>query len=142
MRKVNLFDGLDEQNLNIVAGFLKEARETSGTVLAQEGQVGQSFFVIVEGVVRIERAGHVIRSLEAGAYFGEISLLDGQTRTVTAVADTDIRCLRIDRGQFDYLLHHYPQIVRGLLTALCGYLRVAEARLNEGFWLEAKRETP
>jgi CRP-like cAMP-binding protein len=68
-------------------------RFAHGETIIQQGTVGDSFFAICEGTVRVERAeaGRVLdlSLLREGSFFGEIALLSGGTRNASVVADSD-----------------------------------------------------
>ena len=44
-------------------------------MLAREGEIGQEFFVIVDGEVSVSKGGQEIRRLSSGDFFGEIALV-------------------------------------------------------------------
>jgi CRP/FNR family transcriptional regulator/CRP/FNR family cyclic AMP-dependent transcriptional regulator len=65
-----------------------------------------------------------------GEFFGEMSLLDGQPRSATVVADTPMRMLVIPRREFVTLLREVPSLTERILIALCQRLRHAEQALT------------
>jgi CRP-like cAMP-binding protein len=117
LRDVPLFADLDSQSLDAVGVLAKEVVAPAGEVLLREGEPGDTFFVIVDGAVRVERAGGAERILSAGGFFGEIALLEGGTRTATATCETLCRLLRIERHEFERLLASFPHIARRIQHA-------------------------
>jgi len=64
--------------------------------------------------------------LHPGDFFGEMSLLDGEPRSATVTAMTDLRVLVVDRGHFWRLLNETPDLVRRILTVLSRRVRRLE----------------
>ncbi len=85
-----------------------------------EYEPGNDFYMILNGQVRIlKTVGNSIKTMDlinTGDIFGEMSLLDGQPRSATAVAVTEVRTLNFNRENFDYLMNKTPQIAFKLLT--------------------------
>jgi CRP-like cAMP-binding protein len=68
--------------------------------------------------------------LAPGAYFGEMSLLDGGERSATVVAETPMRLLVIKRRDFTTLLREAPELTQSLLATLSRRVRQAEQALG------------
>jgi CRP/FNR family cyclic AMP-dependent transcriptional regulator len=85
-----------------------------------EYEPGNDFYMILNGQVRIlKTVGSSIKTMDlinSGDIFGEMSLLDGQPRSATAVAVSEVRTLNFNRENFDYLMNKTPQIAFKLLT--------------------------
>jgi CRP-like cAMP-binding protein len=97
-----------------------------GTAIVREGTRGHSFFVIVDGRARVERGGVVTAGLVAGDSFGEMALLDGEPRSASVVAETDVAALRIAADPFRALLRREPAIALVLLRTLSQRVRRLE----------------
>jgi len=102
----------------------------AGKVLAKQGTIGLEFIFIVEGKAKVEKNGKVIRRLSADDYFGEISLIDGEPRTATVIAETDGTLLLVHKRSFNHLLDTIPGLQEKMLISLCKYLRRAEKAIN------------
>src|SRR5262249_12534268 len=103
----------------------------AGSVLTRAGDPGDEFFLILDGTVRIEVASGRYVSLHPGAFFGEMSLLDGGPRSATAVTDTPARLLVIDRANFSRLQREVPELTQTLLLTLSQRVRQVEARKEQ-----------
>ena len=84
---------------------LEPEDHAAGTVLVRQGDVADAFFVLLEGSVDVSRKvgddpDVFLRTLEAGASFGEIGLLKHVPRTATVRAQSDVRVLRVPRSTF------------------------------------------
>jgi CRP-like cAMP-binding protein len=117
LRTVALFADLDERSLDAVGVLAREIEVPADHVLMLEAEPGEAFYLIVEGTIRVERAGGVVRSMTAGGFLGEIALLEGGPRTATATCVTDCRLLVIQRHEFERLMATMPHIERRIRTA-------------------------
>jgi CRP-like cAMP-binding protein len=68
--------------------------------------------------------------LQPGDFFGEMSLLDGEPRSATIVAATEVRLLVVDRTHFWRLLEQMPDLVRRILTILSRRVRRLEQTVH------------
>ena len=118
LRGVPLFADLDERSLEAIGVLMHEVDLPAGHVLMQEGESGDTFYVIVDGTLRVERAGGTARSMTAGGFLGEIALLEQGTRTATATCVTDGRLLELRKHEFDRLMQTFPHILRRVQGAV------------------------
>ena len=131
LRKVPLFSGLSGRDLDLVARGTDVVRVDGGKVLTRQGALGEEFLIIVDGSARVERDGTVIARLDAGDFFGEMSLMDGKPRSATVIAQTPITLLVVDSRSFRSLLDGVPGLRRKISVTLCERLRKADAGLAE-----------
>ena len=68
--------------------------------------------------------------LQPGDCFGEMSLVDGEPRSATIEATTDLRLLVVDRSQFWRLLDETPELIRRILTILSRRVRRLEQTIR------------
>jgi len=91
----------------------------SGASIVQEGDIDASFFVIVDGVVRVEKNGHGLIELGLGDCFGEMGLLSGRERCATIVAATNATVFRIKGATIDRMsVNSQIKFQRSFLLAL------------------------
>jgi CRP-like cAMP-binding protein len=126
LQRVPLFSGFDEAELRRVADLSRIVEAPAGTVVTQIGEPGESFFIIIDGTVAVRTPVGTGSQLRPGDCFGEMSLLDGEPRSATIVATTDLRLLVVDRSHFWRLLDETPDLVRRLLTILSRRVRGLE----------------
>jgi len=81
-----------------VAKITEVVEVPAGTVLARQGDAGNEFYLIMDGSAHVDLSARRRSRLKPGDYFGEMSLLDGQPRSATVVADTPMRLLVISAG--------------------------------------------
>jgi CRP/FNR family transcriptional regulator, cyclic AMP receptor protein len=118
LRGVPLFADLDERSLQAVSILAHEAACTAGDVLMVEGEAGDTFYVIVDGTVRIEHGERTVRSLTAGGFLGEIALVEHSPRTATATCVTDVRLLEVRAHEFERLLDTLPAVHERIRAAI------------------------
>ncbi len=128
LREVPFFRNLSKQSLEEIAKITDEVHQKAGAVLAQQGDIGQEFIFIMEGEAKVEKDGNIVNKLAPHGFFGEISIIDGQPRTATVTAETDVKLLVIHSRYFKELLEKVPGLAIEALTALCKYLREAQAK--------------
>jgi len=131
LKKVPMFGNLSQRHLREIGRHADQVKVEEGRVLAQQEKKGWEFIFIVDGKARVEKDGKIIRQLSEGDFFGEISLIDGEPRTATVTADTDMTLLIVNKTSFDHLLDKIPGLQRKILIALCKYLRAAEKATHE-----------
>ena len=128
LANIPLFALLDDQERSGLAERLDDIRFTAGTKLFTAGDPGQSMFVLVSGEVEVffrNTTGQhiVLETVKAGHFIGEISLLDGGSRSASAVATSDVEAIVIDRGDLDEFLRACPAAALDLLGATGRRLR-------------------
>ena len=101
-----------------------------GTMLTRAGESGEEFFFILDGSATVEVTRRKRLKLGPGEFFGEMSLLDGEPRSATVRAETDMRLLVILRRNFQTLLTEVPELTRNILIVLSRRLREIERTLN------------
>ena len=79
----------------------KIRRIKPGTVLVRQGETGAGVYLILDGVVRVERDGERLAEYGPGAMLGERAHLEGGTRTSSLIAVTACRTASADASQFD-----------------------------------------
>ena len=126
LQRVPLFSGFNENELRRVAKLSRIAETPAGTVVTQMGEPGDSFFIIIDGAVAVRTPVGAGTQLQPGDFFGEMSLLDGEPRSATIVATTDVRLLIVDRSHFWQLLGEAPDLVSRILTILSRRVRRLE----------------
>src|SRR5258707_14262116 len=108
-----LFGVLGTDLLKRLSAVATTRRAERGATIFDKGDPGTALFAVHTGTVKInvpsadgrEAAFNLIRE---GEIFGEIALLDGQSRTAGAVAMSDCELMVIERRDFIAFVHQYP----------------------------------
>ncbi|MGH7889021.1 MAG: cyclic nucleotide-binding domain-containing protein, partial [Thermodesulfobacteriota bacterium] len=140
LRRVTIFEPLTEEDIQKLALSGRLWNFGRSESIVKQGEVGGSLFLILQGDasvhVKVPDNGRdiVVARLKSGDFFGEKSLLTGEPRSATVVADTDIDLIEIEKTNILPLLENNPAIIEELSR------RLAERQLvNEGFFKEEKR---
>src|ERR1700722_2485538 len=119
-----LFAGLSRKELESVAALGVTLEIAANQVLTKEGAVGEEAFLIVSGNAHITVGDHdEVANLGPGDLFGEMSLLDGDRRSATVIADTDMTVTVFERREFVRLVETSPVIAMALLAAMAARMR-------------------
>ena len=118
IRKVPLFSKLNKKGLEDVAHIADELDLPKGKVMAEEGDRGREFFVLLEGEADVTKGDRSINRLGKGDFFGEIALVTHMPRTASVTAMSDVRVLVVTERDFAALLKRSPEISRGVAEAL------------------------
>jgi diguanylate cyclase (GGDEF)-like protein len=151
LRKADLFSGLDESELTLVARYSGYYTFSAGEVIFPEGSNVQELVLIREGNVVIrkrEEGGQEtdIARFITGEVFGEMDLLDAAPRDAAAVAETAASLLIFpERGlAFRDILDHHPllsaRMLQKLLGVIAGKIRATDRLLSEKTpWIQELR---
>jgi CRP/FNR family transcriptional regulator len=125
---VPLFSACSKADLRIIARHTSEVEAPADTVLVQEGETADTFFVLLSGEASVRQKGGAQRSrrvatLGAGSYFGELALLDPAPRNATVAATTPVTLAAISARVFRTLLRDVPAMNEKLLTGMARRLR-------------------
>jgi CRP-like cAMP-binding protein len=118
LKRVPIFEGLDDRELERIAGSMKDRTFRAGETVTTEGQGGIGFFVIENGEAKVTIGGEERRRLGAGDYFGEVALLTDSPRTATITAETDLHCYGMTSWDFKPLVESHGSIAWKLLQAM------------------------
>ena len=127
-----LFRSFPGHDLAGIAALAEEVHVEAGRTVFEEGATGDAFYMIVSGAVRITRGSHELARLGAREGFGEMAILDQETRSATVTADEPTTLLRIDRDSFDRLIDQNPAVARGIYRVLTRRLRNTLAQVAAG----------
>jgi CRP-like cAMP-binding protein len=118
LKRAPLFEDLSRRELTQLARMSDDLELPAGKVLCKEGDIGQEFFVIVEGEVDVKRKGRRLATRGPGEFVGEIALLEDTPRMATVTAKTPLRCFVLTRRHFRDLVETNPAVERKVLRTL------------------------
>src|SRR6266498_689797 len=128
LKKIPLFMSMDDEERAALAAIMDEAPFKAGQVIFSAEETGGTFFIAQAGQVElsiIDDDGEklVLEILESGDFFGEMSLLDGGTRSATATAIQRTETLVLDRREFLDLLMQRPHMAQDVLVSQAKRIR-------------------
>ena len=130
LKDSNIFEGIPAKELIYIANVLKEVNLSDEKIIFNDGDIGDSMYFIVKGNIKILKGDIELVTLKKSDYFGEMALLDGESRSADAVTCSDSILLRLDANDFDKIMYSNDKIVKGILSMLSNRLRKANELLN------------
>jgi CRP-like cAMP-binding protein len=119
---VPLFAGLSRRHLHRVARLATTRWYQPGSQIVKAGGPGDSFFVILNGRANVRVGGRRI-AMETGDFFGEMSLIDGEPRSATVTAQTEVLAMMVPRSKFLKLLQSEPKVAQTVMATLSRRVR-------------------
>lgn len=133
LKSLSIFQETPETVLAEVAEILEEKECQPEEQLFADGDVGDCMYIIFKGNVRIHKGSHTLAVLKENDFFGELSLLDTETRSAAATTVGEALLLKIDQEPFYEIMENRIEVAKGIIRTLCKRLReqnVKAARRN------------
>ena len=134
LRSVALFWDLSEEELGYISEKMIARHYESGKFIFFEDSEGEQCFFVVQGSVKVTRLSKdgrevILAMLNEGEFFGEMALLDGESRSANVIALEETEVLTLNREDFLVVLHDYPQIAIQLLKEMADRLRKSDRQI-------------
>ncbi|MEE3195820.1 MAG: Crp/Fnr family transcriptional regulator [Candidatus Neomarinimicrobiota bacterium] len=135
LESVPIFSDLSKSDLTKISDRMTHRTFTKNQMILLEDDLGQTFFVIATGSVKITRLSDdgrevILAMLGEADFFGEMSLLDGDGRSANVVALESSEVLTLARNEFLDILEQYPRISICLLEELTNRLRKSDQQIE------------
>ena len=135
LKKVPIFSNLDDNELIKIRKLCVTQHYEKDRLILVEEDIGKTLFLIQKGRFKVSRMSddgrEVILAIQGpGGFFGELSLIDGKTRSASVTAIEDSEALLLHRAEFLALLEDYPQIAVSLLKELAGRIRKSDTQIK------------
>lgn len=136
IKKIGIFSELSDDEVRQLSSSIKEQHVEKDTELFHQDDPGDAMYLIVKGGVRIylySPAGRelTLAVLRSGQFFGEMSLLDGQSRSANAMTIEDTDFIVLKRNDFLGVLQAYPAIAIKILKDMSIRVREADAMIED-----------
>ncbi|TMG76359.1 MAG: cyclic nucleotide-binding domain-containing protein, partial [Betaproteobacteria bacterium] len=122
--RIEVLANMSETELAAMKRALRRHTYRKGDIVFREGESGDELYVIAQGSASVclklsgsERETRLI-TFSPGTVFGEVALLDRETRSATVKADEDAVCYVLTRPNFDKLTDEHPAIAVKFLSNL------------------------
>ena len=146
LRSIPLFESLRKRDISLLLNIIHSRNYLSGEYIFYQGDPGLGLYVIREGEVQISRSGGNgmeinLATFKKGDFFGELALVDGEKRSASAIAKTDVKAVVIFKPDLDEFIEKYPKkgikILKGISNIIARRLRT----LNEDYFsLQSNRK--
>jgi CRP-like cAMP-binding protein len=130
LHKVDLFASTPGRVLVAVARAANETTVEAGDIVIREGDVDDNLYAIIEGRVRVERAGRTLVEFGPGSTVGELAALVPDPRAASVIAVEPTRLLSITKPVLDELLADWPELATGVIHALVARLRASAGHVG------------
>lgn len=114
LKNIAIFEGQDDEHLDLFARAMKRYEFKAGEMLFQEGDPGDEMYVVVSGAVSIfikDQSGAevVLAEVGAGSYFGEMSIIDRTSRSAACRVLEDTVLLALHADDFTSIINTMPE---------------------------------
>jgi len=122
--KLSLFCGLNEREFGIIAAALRILELRKGESIFFEGDEGEDMFIHFSGelsafVTQSDGAQRILFKVKIGDFFGEMSIITHEPRSVTITATEDSTTIKLKGNDFYRIINDYPVIGGKILRAIC-----------------------
>ena len=141
LKLVPLFQSMSPLLLRELATKLHPQRFRSGTAIFHADDVGSMLYIILQGAVKIfipttDGREVVLAIHRPGDLFGEMSLLDNERRSASAVTLDETEMVSLSRTDFQDVLNRHPDAARAILSVLVARLRQTNQSIQDAYLLD------
>ena len=135
LESINLFYDVSDEFLDKASQLCKIKNYPKNSMIILEEEYGDKLFIVKNGTVKITRVNDegkevILALLGAGDFFGEMAILDGESRSANALAQEKCELVTINREDFLDLLKNNFQICMNLLEELAVRLRKSDQQIE------------
>ena len=128
LRSIPLFQAVSDEDLESIASLLIERRFPNNKTIVEEGLPGDYMYIIREGRVKVTKLSDdgrekILEFLDAGAFVGEMALLERAPRSASVKTLAEVRLLALSRTDFLATLRRSPDLGMAVIEELCRRLR-------------------
>jgi len=132
---VPIFSELGANVLEELRSRMTKRTYQKNNMILMEDEFGDTFFIIAQGSIKITRVSEdgrevILAILGEGEFFGEMSLLDGETRSANAIALDESEVMILKRHDFLLFLERFPKIAISLLTEMANRIRKSDQQIE------------
>ena len=122
------FPGIKAQEIEQVIARSHIQNYKAGTILCRENAHEYTFYMLLEGDVEVSKGinqqeKHLLKTLTAGDFFGEMALIHNAPRAATVSAKTDVITLELNKADFDEILKQSPSVSMAMVRDISNRLR-------------------
>jgi branched-chain amino acid transport system substrate-binding protein len=115
LQEIDIFKPFSKDAKQFLSEKMRHHRYHAGDTIVKQGDVGNSLFIIVEGVVGVyirteDGKSKEVARLGAGNFFGEMALLTGEERTATVIAIVETHLFELTKEDIAPLIEEQPEV--------------------------------
>ena len=135
LKSVNIFSDLSEGELNSIQEICKTRNYPKNSMIILEEEMGDVVFIVMSGTVKITRVNDegkevILAMLGSGEVFGEMAILDGESRSANALSQENCEVVTINREDFLSLLKTNNKVSLNLMTEFAIRLRKSDQQIE------------
>jgi CRP-like cAMP-binding protein len=123
LKSSEIFGNCREADLVEIASICQEKHVDKNKTLFHKGDAGHCMYFIYKGSVSIHDKQHQLAELTENEIFGELSLLDSESRSASATTTSECILLKIEQEHFYDVIATNTDILKGIMRNLCKRLR-------------------
>ncbi len=140
---LDLFAALSEAERSELARHMRYAPFAKGEVMTRQGAEAHWLYLVEEGHATVRVSDGVndreVAQLSGPCFFGEMSILTGESRSATVIAAGEVECFRLDKSALHRVIAARPELTEQL-AALLARRKVELQAVKEGLSADAARE--
>lgn len=122
------FPELSQEDMRLVAGYGVNRSYSKNTILVNEGDQSEMFYIILTGKVKVyvsdEKGKEVLLNMAGpGEYFGELAIIDDAPRSASVMTLEPCQMAVVSRAGFERCLAEHPGFAMGLIRTLVKRVR-------------------
>ena len=138
LQAIPLFKSLGKRDITNLTRIIHNRNYLAGEYIFYRGDPGIGLYVIREGEVSISRGDDdkdriTLATFSKGDFFGELAMIDGETRSASAVANSDTRLAVIFKPDLDEYIDKYPKKGIKILEGIAHIVAIRLRALNEEY---------
>lgn len=123
LKNSEIFKNCKESDLMEIASICTEINIDKDVLIFKKGDNGNCMYFVYTGQVLVHDEQHHIATLFSNEIFGELSLLDAESRSASVSTITDCVLLKIEQEAFYDVIATNTDILKGIMRTLCRRLR-------------------
>ena len=144
LKEVPIFGDLSESDLQSVVVNMESQSYKKGRIILKEDSVGEHCYFLIRGRVKITRMSSdgrevILALLGPGDFFGEMSLLSGESRSANVIALEKTKAMTLNTEDFLNTLELHPKVAIGLLRELAIRLQKSDEQIASLSLSDAER---
>ncbi len=138
LQTIPLFKSLGKRDITNLSRIIHNRNYLAGEYIFYQGDPGIGLYIIREGEVSISRDEDekdkiTLATFSKGDFFGELAMIDGETRSASAIANSDTRLAVIFKPDLDEYIDKYPKKGIKILESIAHIVAIRLRALNEEY---------
>ncbi len=145
LQSIPLFQSMGKRDIDLLMRIIHNRSYVQGEYIFYQGDPGIGLYIIRDGDVRIQRDSDggekvILATFSKGDFFGELALVDGEKRSASAIAQSDVRVSVIFKPDLDEFIEKYPKKGIKILDGISGIIATRLRKLNEDYFSLLNKE--